>query len=159
MLKAPHLSDYSDVIKKVRRLINALCTEEQRYNTAAEAVNDRQLRDSIRYLAQQNDHYACELQSQLYIIGAQVGSDIMDADEPGKMQLPVPRPDDYPTNPAWDDIIQACCNSEKDLIINYRNILSGALPDDLRNVLHYQLEGIIYGFLQMELVRNILDPS
>ncbi len=159
MLKAPHLRDYSDIIKKVRCLIDALRTEEQRYNTAAEAVSDRQLRDSIRYLAQQNDHYARELQSQLYIIGAQVSSDIMDADEPGKMQPPVPQAEDYPVNPAWNDIIRHCCDSEKDIIITYRNILNGSLPEELRSVLHYQLEGILSGFLQMKLVRNILDPS
>ncbi|MBX3240865.1 MAG: hypothetical protein KIT80_15275 [Chitinophagaceae bacterium] len=159
MLRAPHLRDYSDIIKKTHYLIYSLRVEVQRYNMAAEAVNHRQLRDSIRYLAQQNDHYANELQSQLYMIGAQVNSDTMNADDPGKIQYPVAETGNHPLNPAWDDIIRRCCDSEKDIITAYRNILNGSLPEELRSVLHYQLEGMLSGFLQIKLVRNTLDPT
>jgi len=156
MLRAPHHKDYSDIIKKIDHLINALRAEEQRYNTVAETVNHRQLRDSIRNLAQKNDYYASELQSQLYMIGAEVSSG--NISEPWKIS-PVSESGDDPVNPAWHDIIQHCCDSEKDIIGVYKSMLNESLPEELRRVLHYQLDGILSGFLQMKLVHNTLDPS
>lgn len=159
MLRAPHLGDYSDIIRKVRYLIDALHAEEQRHNVAADTVDHNQLRDSIRALAQQNGHYAKELQSQLYIIGAQVESDVMDADAPGKIQPPVRDTTDHVADPDREEIIRRCCDSEKDIIDTYRDILEGSLSGELRNVLRYQLDGMFSGFSQLELLRSTLNLS
>ncbi|MCO5236480.1 MAG: hypothetical protein M9933_09445 [Chitinophagaceae bacterium] len=156
MLRAPHHKDYSGTIKKIEYLIDALHAEEQRYNTDAETINHTQLRDSIRNLAQKNDHYAGELQSQLYMIGAEMSAGT--ENEPWKIPPPASATDD-PVNPAWDEILQHCCGSEKNIITVYKSILKEPLPGELRRVLDYQLDGILSGFLQMKLVRDTLDPS
>lgn len=157
MLRAPYHRDHSGIIKKIKYLIAALHAEEQRYNTDAEIINHRQLRDSIRNLAQKNDHYASELQSQLYMIGAEINA--CAGEEQRQLLFSVPVPGDRPVHYARYDIIQYCCDSEKDIIAVYRNMLNESLPKELRRVLHYQLDGILFGFLQMKLLRHTLNPS
>ncbi len=158
MRKESYIKGYSEEIKKVRQLIVALRSEEQRYNDMANAVQDHQLRDSIRRVAQQHEHYASELQSQLYMIGAQLDSDAMNGDDPGEIIPSLSRERDTADRVLLNEVaVKDCCDNEKNMISLYRNLLNISLPQELHQVVRYQMDGIVSCFLQMKLVRTTLN--
>ncbi|MCC6287416.1 MAG: DUF2383 domain-containing protein [Chitinophagaceae bacterium] len=155
MLKTPRRTNYPGIISKISELIYTLQREKQKYDTAVAFINHRQLRDTIHYLAQENNHYACELQSQLYMMGAPVNEASVKVLEMANEQiLPADTGIDIQNREV---MIHQCCDSEKKMIAAYRSILNEPmLPEDIRRVLRYQLNGVLYAFLQLKLVCSTL---
>ncbi len=129
-----------------------LKAEKEKYERAALAVSDRQMRYTITNLAQESNQYGCELLSQLRSLGVNVG---------------IGQPESAPTesfrtiaedgsNQILDHTtLQFCRDSEKQMITAYRTILNEPfLMEDLRKLMRTQLNGILCTFLQLKLLAS-----
>ncbi|MCC6289196.1 MAG: hypothetical protein IT249_15055 [Chitinophagaceae bacterium] len=139
------------LVDKVSFLMNILKCEKQKYEIASISIQDKQLRDSISWLAQESNQYICELTSQLKSIGAIVA---IDSEEDN--QSAVPAPPVFTEAQLSSNVIQFCKDSEKMLISAYRVVLNEPyLVEGLRTLIRQQLNGIMYAFLQLKLLYNL----
>jgi hypothetical protein len=156
MLKAYQFETYSYITSKITSLVKFLQLEKEKYDLAADSITDRQLRDTVRALAQANNQYSCELLSQLYAMGVADCHRKIEAQAQPEELIPL---FGAPTNmykDAADNLLLRCCKSAKLLITAYRDILNEPnLSEDVRSIMRYQLNGIMYAYLQLKLLRSV----
>jgi hypothetical protein len=138
------------LIDKLLLFLDFLKIEKEKYERAALAVSDRQMRYTITNLAQESNQYGCELLSQLRSLGANVkiGQPENDPTAPFKpiTEAGSGQDSDHTT-------LQFCRDSEKQMITAYRTILNEPfLMEDLRKLMRTQLNGILCAFLQLKLL-------
>lgn len=143
--RAPHY-----LIDKLLHFLDFLKTEKDKYECAAQAVSDRQMRYTITNLAQESNQYGCELLSQLQSLGANVKIEQAEKNIPIEFLKPVA---DAGPNQSDLTTLQLCRESEKQMITAYRAILNEPfLMEDLRKLMRAQLNGILCAFLQLKLL-------
>lgn len=158
MLKPAAYKAPSYVIQKLFRLLDVLKSERDKYSQAASTITDRQLRDNISVLAQENNQYACELLSQLQILGTDNYYD-QNVTEPSTSEnLPLSVTEtSEPGLQNTGSILQHCRDSEKKMIGIYRQILNEPyLMEDIRRLMRCQLNGIMYAFLRLKLLSSTM---
>ncbi|MFT3747812.1 MAG: hypothetical protein QM768_05820 [Agriterribacter sp.] len=139
------------IVDKVSRLMDILKSEKQKYEIASISVKDKQLRDSISWLAQESNQYICELTSQLKSIGAVVAIDAEENNQSSSSAPPV-----FTETQLSSNVIQFCKDSEKMIISAYRVVLNEPyLVEGLRTLIRQQLNGIMYAFLQLKLLYKL----
>lgn len=147
MLKAAAYKVPDYVVDKIYVLIDLLKKEKATYETAASKINNRQLRDTVSVLAQENNQYSMELLSQLRMLGKEsisIGEQVLIMK---KINVTEENEHGYSEN-----ILSLCKDSEKRLIQAYRNLLNEPfLRDELRKLIRVQLNGILYAFLRLKL--------
>lgn len=137
------------ILDKLLYFLDFLKTEKEKYERAALAVSDRQVRYTITNLAQESNQYECELLSQLRSLGANIRIGQPES-APAASFKPVAAAgsDDHIT-------LQLCRDSEKQMITAYRTILNEPfLMEDLRKLMRTQLNGILCAFLQLKLMAS-----
>src|SRR5688500_4275791 len=117
MLKPSSYKAPGYVTQKLFRLLSALKSERDKYAETASKITDRQLRDNINVLAQENNQYASELLSQLQIMGNE-----NPVNEPVKIVASASQPEGEVSSTG--SILQLCKDSEKKMIRLYREILN-----------------------------------
>lgn len=147
MLKATTSKVPDYIVDKIYVLIYLLKKEKNTYENAASKITNRQLRDTISGLAQENNQYSAELMSQLRILGKESIS--LPADEEQRLTINNDKQDEYGYS---ENILSMCKDSEKRLIQAYRSILNEPfLLTEIRSLIRVQLNGILYAFLRLKL--------
>lgn len=152
MIKPTSFRLPQNIIDRISQLMNTLKLEKQKYEIASETIEDKQLKDSISWLAQESNQYICELNSQLKSVGA---IPAIDTDEEDKANI---NTTDilFPQVQSSSNIVILCKESEKMMISAYRSVLNEPyLVDGLRTLVRKQLNGIMYAFLQLKLLRSV----
>lgn len=156
MLRKADYKFYPHIIAKLSALVKLLQVEKIKFDTAASNFDNRNLRDTLHWLSQENNQYAGELQSQLSMMGVENRELSFERKNSDQKQMPMLSTTVRFDNEGKAGILLECCKSEKQLIGSYRDILNEPhLGGDLRTVLRYQLNGILYVFLQLKLLRDI----
>ncbi|MGN6491711.1 MAG: DUF2383 domain-containing protein [Agriterribacter sp.] len=149
MLKPSSYKAPSYVTQKLFRLLGTLKSERDRYAETASKITDRQLRDNINMLAQENNQYANELLSQLQIMGSD-NDNSTSANESVKILVATSGAADE-SGHNTGSILQFCKDGEKKMIRLYREILNEPyLGEDIRRLMRCQLNGIMYAFLRLK---------
>jgi hypothetical protein len=138
------------LVDKVSQLTHLLKTEKQKYEAACISVEDKLLRDSMRFFTTKSNQYICELTSHLKSAGAVDAIDLEESNE----QLTPHTGLNY--THFSSNIIQFFKDSEKMLISAYRAVLNEPyLVEELRTLVREQLNGIMYAFLQLKLLHKL----
>ena len=157
MLKPAAYKAPSYVIQKLFQLLDVLKSERDKYSQAASTITDRQLRDNISVLAQENNQYACELLSQLQILGTDNYDQNVAHISAAKSPQPLPSEMADTGAQSTGSILQHCRDSEKRMIGIYRQILNEPfLMEDIRRLMRCQLNGIMYAFLRLKLLSSTM---
>ncbi|MBX3256116.1 MAG: DUF2383 domain-containing protein [Chitinophagaceae bacterium] len=156
MLKSTSCKVPVYIVQKLLYLLAALKNERDQYSQAAAKISNRQLRDNINLLAQENNQYASELLSQIRILGVEnVSNDNMIQDQDAHTQVL----DDVKGDGTQStiEILQICRDSEKKMIRVYREVLNEPhLMEDIRRLIRCQLNGIMYAFLRLKLFSSTI---
>lgn len=140
------------LIDKLLHFLDFLKTEKEKYERAALAVSDPEMRYTITNLAQESNQYGCELLSQLRSLGANIR-----IGQPESTPIESFRSvTEAGSDQALDHTtLQLCRDSEKQMITAYRTILNEPfLMEDLRRLMRTQLNGILCAFLQLKLLAS-----
>lgn len=154
MLKPSSYKAPGYVTQKLFRLLSTLKSERDKYAETASKITDRQLRDNINVLAQENNQYASELLSQLQMMGSE--NDNTNA-ESEPVKIIVTSEADAGDNHNAGSVLQLCKDGEKKMIRLYREILNEPyLGEDFRRLMRCQLNGIMYAFLRLKLYSSTI---
>ena len=141
------------ITEKINKLCRLLMQEKEEFEAVATTIKDRDLRCTVLTLAQNNNQYATELSSQMQSM----------CGEENEGGIPIhafyyDHPDETLLKKFSDENeIMAFCNlNEKKMISAYRDILNeSVLYEDLRKMIRYQLNGILYAFMQLRLLSSL----
>lgn len=141
------------IVEKLCKLAEHLAAQKGRYDYYAHCTPDYRIADTLRLLSQENLQYINEIYSQLRISGA--GSDDGETICTKPELSPSFVEDIMEKVYSTEEILTACCAAEKQTIAAFRNILNEPfLMQDTRMLLRHQLNGTMYAFLQLKLLRN-----
>lgn len=140
------------LVDRISQLMNILKTEKQKYEIASVSIiDDRQLKDSINWLAQESNQYISELSSQLKSVGAVPAIDAQEEKEFLSISST-----SFTETQLSSNIIQFCKESEKMMIGAYRSVLNEPyLVEGFRALMRKQLNGIMLAFLQLKLLSSV----
>lgn len=140
------------LVDRISQLMNILKTEKQKYEIASVSIiDDRQLKDSISWLAQESNQYISELSSQLKSVGAVPAIDAQEEKEFLSISST-----SFTETQLSSNIIQFCKESEKMMIGAYRSVLNEPyLVEGFRALMRKQLNGIMLAFLQLKLLSSV----
>jgi len=153
MIKATSFKAPQYIVERLSHLMDILRHEKEKYEQASLTIHDKQFKQNISILAQENSQYVSELTSQLKSLGVY---DCIDAPEKAvaDKQPVVPDINSDEVN-ANMTILQFCKDSEKKMISAYRDVLNEPyLFEGLRTIIRRQLNGIMYAFLQLKLLEG-----
>ena len=157
MLKSTSSQMPAYIVEKLLYLLAALKKERDQYTRAASTISNKQLKDNINILAQENNQYASELFSQIQMLGAE------NRNTDGIAGIAKAFDEQSPADVAGDslqstgEILQVCRDSEKKMIRVYREILNEPyLIEDIRRLIRCQLNGIMYAFLRLKLFSSTM---
>lgn len=157
MLKPPHYIIPRHVIERITHLTMQLEREAEVFHSIASSVKNHQWRDSIGMLAQTNTQYAQELKAQLNFIARPViDTEITFIDPAGEITPLFPAEAAVHAATSLHELFKTCIEKEKLLICLYREILNEPhLGEENRRMIRYQLNGIMYAFLNLKLLDTV----
>lgn len=130
------------ILEKLNYLIQVLIDGKNEYESFAGNLDDKNLQRTVLTLAQESKQYATELSCQVEMLG-------------GVLMAPTSNGITSPKGKSIqpDDILLSCAAGEKKMIKAYRTVLNEPfLFDFLRQMVQYQLNGIMCAFLQLKLL-------
>lgn len=138
------------VLQKMNELFDSLQNVKIHFEEAADSVTDKLMQLTLRGVAQESSQYANELSCKIQTMG---GNPERYFNPPGK-KMPDNNEASVAGNTAYDeDIIKECASNELPMMDAYRDLLNDPnLYADLQSMIRYQLDGIMYGYKQMELL-------
>ena len=135
------------LLKKLSTLSGLLLQGKRKYEQISTATTDGDLRRAILSMAQKSNQYACELSSQIQILGG------LSADEK------TDNPELSTETKAFRDeneILNFCMRNEERMVKVYHEILNeSCLYEGLRSMIHYQLNGILCAFVQVKQLNSL----
>lgn len=133
------------VLEKLLHLHDVLSKEKDNFESIATLIPNKQFCRTIGLLAQESNQYAREISSQ---IGTISGGTVYTSSHESHSRESCPQ-----NIQSEDEILSYCVACEKVLIKAYREILNEPfLMEGLRSIMRYQLNGIMYAFLQLKLL-------
>lgn len=146
MLGLLHPNTLPVLLKKISHLCGLLRRSKKEYEQVATALSDEELCPAILTLAQESNQYACELSAQLQVLsGGKIAEE--------KTQ---PREADLTRLRNAGALRRFCKRREKEIVSAYRKLLRKSyLHEGLRQMIHYQLEGMRSAFVQLELLNSL----
>ncbi len=138
------------VLEKLHHLLVMLREEKNKFERIAAVITDKQYSKTISFFAQESNQYAREIWSQISTLSG--GSSYSPADWGNE-----PEPSGVEEVLNEDDALLYCVECEKDMIKAYREVLNEPfLMEGLRSIMRYQLNGIMYAFLQLKLLGSTI---
>ncbi len=154
MIKATPFKVPQYIVERLSKLMDILRHEKEKYEQASLAIHDKQFKQNISILAQENGQYVSELTSQLKSLGVYECIDAPEKASAADKQPLMPAIGSDETN-INVTILQFCKDSEKKMISAYRDVLNEPyLFEGLRTTIRRQLNGIMYAFLQLKLLEG-----
>lgn len=140
------------VLEKLSNLFDSLHSMKVRFEKSANSVADKMIQRTLRSVAQESCQYANELSSQIQSMGGDPSKYFNTNDCSIRDGSEAPMTDEFDID---GDVLKQCTDKEVEMIKAYRDVLNESnLYSDLRNMVRYQLNGIMYGFLQIKLLNN-----
>jgi hypothetical protein len=135
------------LLKKINNLYNLLLQGKRKYERLATGT-DRDLRRAILSLAQASNQYACELSSQIQMLGGISLDEKNDELESGT---------ETKILNDENEVLSFCMAYEKRMVKAYHEILNEPfLYEGLRSMIHYQLNGILRAFTQVKELNSLM---
>jgi len=140
------------ILDKLKQLFNILQEGRNKYEKVAAAIENKELQRTVVGLAMESNQYAVELSSQIQCLGG----DIKEWIERSKPKISFVRNEQYSLKDETA-ILEMCEVNEKKMINTYRDILKEPfLVNGLRNMIEYQLNGLMGALLQLKLLHTSL---
>ena len=138
------------VTKKISNLHRLLLKEKLLFEEVAGTVTDNALRCTLLSVAQQNNQYAAELSAHIQTTrtasNAKKTAAVAHTATAGI----------YNTADSTTTALGVCNTNERKIITAYKKLLKeNALYDGLQQMVHYQLDGIVFACLQLKLLRSL----
>src|SRR6478752_5740150 len=142
-----------DTCRKLCKLSTFLNHASKELDNVASHVEQKKIKMSVRDLALKVKQYKCELNSQIAMLNLKcsLGRNIHKE-----------AANNFTENKKLSDkkIIELCCNSEVFFSKAYNSILNGFIPfKPLKDMLRYQLTGILSAFRQLKLLHSVMTPQ
>lgn len=154
MIKATSFKIPQYIAERLFRLMDILKNEKEKYEQASLTIHDKQFKQNISILAQENSQYVSELTSQLQSLGVYDCIDSPEKIEAAGKHLSISEVNSDTTS-ANLNILEFCKDSEKKMISAYREVLNEPyLLEGLRAIIRRQLNGIMYAFLKLKLLEG-----
>lgn len=147
------------VLEKLDVLFLLLKERKKEYEIFAGKVSDKQLKRTVLSLAQETNQYAVELWSQMETMGGKIRQSWQEMSSEQSTGL-MPIIESGATPADEDDILKSCELSENKMIVAYRTVLNEPfLHENLRKLIRYQLNGLMYALMQLRLLNTSLHMS
>ena len=135
------------VLEKISNLCGQLWQGKKDYEKISADIVDDELRQTVLTLAQESNQYACELSSQIEILGGVSQKETVSEDLP-EVNTQIPQ--------DASAILAFCRMQEKKMVSAYHHILNESyLYEGLRKMMRYQLNGILHSFMQIKLLNSL----
>ena len=141
------------IVEKISNLYRLLLQEKGEFEQVAGNITDNELRCTILTLAQKNSQYAAELSCHMQTTGGMETPGGVAAKEYNQKIL---REAGTGIFPDENGVLAFCSRNEKKMVTAYREILKeSALYEGLRKMMKYQLNGILFTFMQLKLLTSL----
>ena len=139
------------VMEKLYHLLEILKEGKSQFEKIGASQSDKHFRRTITTLAQESNQYACEILAQIKTLGGDCSMEMnVDSRRAPAPMMPAIFKDD-------NEVLFFCTESEKNIIRAYREVLNEPyLMEGLRNMVRYQLNGIMCAFLQLKLLGSTI---
>jgi uncharacterized protein (TIGR02284 family) len=134
------------ILEKMNNILSLLWQGKKQYEQVAVTISDKDLRCTMLRIAQESNQYANELSSQIQVLGGSPA--IEKTDEAGLGE-------EIKNLNSDNEIITFCQKNEKKMISAYEEILDGSLYDGLRKMIRYQLNELLFAFMQIKQLRSL----
>ena len=135
------------LLKKLNNLYALLLQGKERYEQISTVTYDRDLRRAILSLAQKSNQYACELSSQLQILGGL---------SPNEKSNDFGSQIETETLKDENQMLNFCMANETRMVKAYHEVLNDShIYEGLRSMIHYQLNGILCAFVQVKQLNSL----
>jgi uncharacterized protein (TIGR02284 family) len=142
------------VLEKLNRLLDILKSSKKMFEQTASGLENKQLRNTILGLAQENRQYAEELAAHIQILGGQAGKVEQGAEF---------KEDWFKEKKEWEvaedekTALKNCALREEFTGQQYEDVLNEPfLHENLRKMIHYQFQGLMHSLSQMTLLSTSL---
>jgi uncharacterized protein (TIGR02284 family) len=130
------------ILEKLNYLIQLLIEGKNEYESYASKLDDKNLQRTVLTLAQESKQYAMELCCQVEMLGGNIITQVSNNSTSSNGDCI-----------HSEEILYSCAASEKKMIKAYRTVLNEPfLFGFLRQMMQYQLNGIMCAFLQLKLL-------
>jgi hypothetical protein len=135
------------VLDSLRKLFLVLQFEKSNFEHAAALIKDnRQFKDTLIQFLQETNQYLNELKCQIESLGG--NTEIVN-------KATIDNEEKYLTVQSSKDVYEYCSKCENRILIAYREILNqSVVVKELRNMVRYQLNGLLCAFLQFRMLRD-----
>src|SRR5579863_6898941 len=134
------------ILEKIKLLCRLLWQGKRNYESIAANIGDKEFRCAILTLAQGNNQYARELSAQIETLGGEAPTENIYGSEL-RMETKTFRNE--------NEILAFCTMHETTMVNAYREILNESfLYEGLRNMIRYQLNGILCAYTQLKLLNS-----
>lgn len=138
------------VAQKLNFLVDVLKESKRGYDKFISNLSDKQMRQAVTGLSTECSQYITELNNLVKSLGVQHAADLT-SDEYIWNYIPSEHIE------ANEDILTACSKSEGILLNAYREVLNDpGILQSFRTLIKYQLNGILYAFVRIKLLRNVM---
>jgi len=135
------------LLKKLSTLSGLLLQGKRKYEQISTATTDGDLRRAILSMAQKSNQYACELSSQIQILGG-LSRDEKTDDTELRTETKALKDE--------NEILNFCMANETKTVKAYHEILNeSCIYEGLRSMIHYQLNGILCAFVQVKQLNSL----
>jgi len=139
------------ILEKINGLCRLLWEGKREFELVAANIPDKELRQAILTLAQENNQYAIELSSQIETLGGIPPKEIVHE---------IGQETDGNTFRDESEVLVFCKMSETKMLDAYREILNESfLYEGLRKMIRYQLNGILCAFTQLKLLSSFCNSK
>jgi uncharacterized protein (TIGR02284 family) len=136
----------SYVAQKLNSLLDVMHESKRGYEKIAAQSTDKNYQRAVGGLAIECGQYINELTNQISSLGARPTNSSKDKYIWNQISTNVKKE---------DDILKACCGSERIILKAYREVLNDpTVTNPLRQMITYQLNGMKYAFVKVKLLDN-----
>jgi rubrerythrin len=133
------------LLDKLQKLFEVLTEEKSKCEIAASTITNKQMNRSLALLVQETNQYANELGCQIKSLGGEIN------------EYPKSLMKNGFQSTSTNEVFDYCLKSEKKIIKMYREILNESLMlSGVRNMIQYQLNGLLSAFLQLKMLNASL---
>lgn len=138
------------VLQKMNELCDSLQNVKTHFEKAADSVKDKLVQLTLRGVAQESCQYANELSCKIQSMG---GNPERYFHPPNSTVTDNTEAPATSTEAYDEDIMKECASDELAMMDAYQDLLNDTtVSADLQSMIRYQLNGIMYGYMQMKLL-------
>jgi hypothetical protein len=132
------------VLESLKKLFSVLQVEKSNFEHAAFITENRQLKETLIQFLQESNQYLNEIKCQIESLGGDAVVSKAEDNNNGILNIHDSK-----------DVYDYCRTCENRILVAYREILNeSVIVKELRNMVRYQLNGLLCAFLQLRMLRE-----